>query len=49
MDADWPLWTTESLDAVQFSRRGDAERMASCLLEDGTWIVTEHMWIEVRK
>lgn len=37
-------WTTDSLEALRFGRRKDADDYASTFLEDGPVRITEHMW-----
>lgn len=37
-------WTPDSLQAIRFSRRSDAEQVAAILGDDADAIVTDHQW-----
>lgn len=37
-------WSTDSLDAVRFSRKGDAERVIAGTLKLKEAVATEHQW-----
>lgn len=37
-----PVWTTDSLLAIRFARREDAEMFAA--EDEDAWMVTEHSW-----
>lgn len=37
-----PVWTPDSLKALRFARREDAELFAA--EDDDAWLVTEHSW-----
>lgn len=45
VDGCEPVWTTEHMRAVRFSRKIDAERLASGLIPEGLYFVSDHMWI----
>jgi hypothetical protein len=45
VDGCEPVWTTDANLAIRFSRRIDAESLASGLIDEETFTVTEHEWM----
>lgn len=43
VDGEIFSWTSDSLKAIRFARRADAEQVASVIGEDAEY-VTEHAW-----
>lgn len=39
-------WTKDSLDALRFSRRSDADDYASSFMDEGPIRITEHQWFD---
>jgi len=48
-EAMWSMvFTPESLDAIRFARRSDAEDYVACHLDDAPVRITEHSWSDPR-